>query len=198
MRIVAAIIALLAGAAGCAHTAGAYVWVDSFPAPADTAATYRIRAGDLIAVRVWDHEEMSVRGRVRTDGRITLPLVDEVEVAGRSPEEVARAVEERLGQRKLVRDPRVTVLLEEPRPLSVAVLGEVARAGMYTLESGAGVAEALASAGGLTEFADRDRIFVIRRSPAPVRVRFTYRALAEARGQAATFRLQPGDVVVAQ
>jgi polysaccharide export outer membrane protein len=69
---------------------------------------------------------------------------------------------------------------------------------MYTLDNNAGVAEALASAGGLTEFAHRDQIFVIRRNPTPVRIRFTYSALAEARGQAATFRLKPGDVVVAQ
>jgi polysaccharide export outer membrane protein len=151
-----------------------------------------------VAVRVWDHDELSARGRVRADGKLTMPLLDDIDVEGKRTDEVARFMEQQLKQRNLVVSPRVSVVLEEPRPLSVAVLGEVARAGMYTLDHGAGVAEALASAGGLTEFARRDRIFVVRRTPAPVRIRFSYQALAEARGKAATFRLQPGDVVVAQ
>jgi polysaccharide biosynthesis/export protein len=95
-------------------------------------------------------------------------------------------------------DPRVMVVLEETKPLAVAVMGEVVHAGMYTLIPGAGVAEALASAGGLTEFAHRDRIFVVRRTPQLVRIRFTYSALVGGSGKAPTFRLQNGDVVVTE
>lgn len=198
-RITIAVLGLVVLAtAGCAGGGGRYVWVDDFRAPAEQTDEYRIRAGDLLAVRVWDHDELSVQARVRNDGKVTLPLLDDMVVADRSTQHIARAIEQQIKQRNLVVEPKVSVLLEETKPLSVAVLGEVARAGMYTLDYGAGVAEALASAGGLTEFAHRDRIYVIRRTPTPVRIRFTYRALAEARGNAATFRLQPGDVVVAQ
>jgi polysaccharide export outer membrane protein len=182
----------------CGGARGAFVWVDQYPSPAPEVGEYQIQAGDMVSIRVWDHEGLSVRARVRTDGKISVPLMDDVAIAGKTTADVAKLVESELKQRKLVLQPSVNVILEETKPLSVAVLGEVARAGMYTLDNGAGVAEALASAGGLTEFAHRDQIFVIRRNPTPVRIRFTYGALAEARGQAATFRLKPGDVVVAQ
>jgi polysaccharide export outer membrane protein len=194
----AALVCLGGGALTACAGSGQFVWVDDLQAPAQQADEYQIRAGDLVAVRVWDHDELTVRARVRSDGKLTLPLLDDVDVAGRRPEQIARSVEQQLTQRNLVVNPKVSVVLEEPRPLSIAVLGEVARAGMYTLDHGAGVAEALASAGGLTDFANRDRIYVIRKTPSPTRIRFTYKALAEARGKAASFRLQPGDVIVAQ
>jgi polysaccharide export outer membrane protein len=66
------------------------------------------------------------------------------------------------------------------------------------LERGAGVLEALAAGGGLTEFAHRDRIFVLRRHSAPVRIRFTFEGLSRGQGRAAAFRLESGDVVVVE
>lgn len=184
--------------AGCARHAAPYVWVDRMPTQDDPAAEYRIAAGDAIAVQIWDHADMSARGRVRTDGRLAMPLLADVAVAGRTPNELARELEQVLGARGLVVRPRVTVVVEEVRPLKVAVLGEVARPGLYVLDAGAGVAEALASAGGFTDFAHRDRIYVVRRSPEVVRIRFTFDALARGLGAASTFRLQPGDVVVTE
>jgi polysaccharide export outer membrane protein len=84
------------------------------------------------------------------------------------------------------------------KPLTVAILGAVARPGTYTLDRSNGVADALASAGGLTEFAHKDRIFVLRRTPTPARIRFTLAALTDSIGPAALFRLRSGDVVVAE
>ncbi len=197
-NVLPVLFASLVVVGGCASGKGAYTWVDDMPAPTKESAEYLVRAGDLVSVRVWDHENLSVRARVRTDGRISMPLLDDLEVVGKTTAQVARLAEAQLKQRNLVVQPSVNVVLEETKAMNIAVLGEVARAGMYTLDNGVGVAEALASAGGLTEFAHRDRIFVIRRTPTAQRIRFTYAALAEARGQAATFLLLPGDVVVAQ
>lgn len=183
----------------CVRRSGSYVWVDQLPAPADTSAgEYMLEAGDLIGVTVWNHAELSARVRVREDGRVTLPLLNDVAVAGRTPGQAARELEGTIKARGLVVSPRVMVSVEETRPLRVAVLGEVARPGMYQLESGAGVAEALASAGGFTDFAHRDRIFVVRKTPKQMRIRFTYDAITAARGRAASFRLRPGDVVVTE
>ena len=79
------------------------------------------------------------------------------------------------------------------------MLGEVLHPGVYVLESNAGVAQALASAGGFTEFAHRDRIFVVRRQAGnSVRIRIRYEDLSSARGQAAALQLRPGDVVVVE
>src|SRR5919109_1557614 len=168
--------ALLVGAVGCGRSGGSFVWIDDVPAPRDVGA-YTIATGDLLHVQVWDHDNMSGRTRVRSDGRISMPLLNDAVAAGKTPEQLARDLETYLRDNRLVVYPRVTVVLEEAKPLAVAVMGEVAKAGMYTLSPGAGVAEAIASAGGLTEFAHRDRIFVIRRTPQLVRIRFTYGAI---------------------
>ena len=189
---------MLATVSGCSHSSGAYVWVDQAQVPLSTAGAYTIGAGDVLSVQVWNQDRMSSRTRVRVDGNVSLPLIGDLPVAGRTVEQTARTIEQRLEETKLVVGPRVTVLLEESHPLSVGVLGTVTRPGMYTLESGAGVAEALASAGGLTEFARKDHIYVVRRVPTTQRIRFTFDDIAQARGRAPTFRLQSGDVVVVE
>ena len=188
---------LLTVVGGCGRSGGAFVWIDDVPTPRDVGA-YTIAAGDLLHVQVWDHDNMSGRTRVRSDGRISMPLLNDATAAGKTPEQLAHDLETYLRNKSLVVDPRVTVVLEETKPLAVAVMGEVVHAGMYTLSPGAGVAEALASAGGLTEFAHRDRIFVVRRTPELQRIRFTYSALVGGSGKAPTFRLQSGDVVVTE
>ena len=96
-------------------------------------------------------------------------------------------------------NPVVTVGLEEAKLVTVSLLGEVAKPGQFALEPGAGVLHALAAAGGLTDFAHRDRIFVLREVDGkPLRIRFDYQALTEASGRAAEFRVQSGDVVVVE
>lgn len=185
---------------GCAHNPGQFVWVDQLAAPdiAPASAAYVAGPGDLLSVQVFNHPEMSGRTRVRDDGKLSIPLLGDVAALGRSPAELARDMATQLEARNLAVATRVTVLLEERAPLRVSVLGEVARPGFYPVESGAGLAEALASAGGFTEFAHRDRVYVVRRTPTPVRVRFNYADLVHANGRAADFRLRPGDVVVVE
>lgn len=194
-RALLAIALLTTGA--CASGPGQYVWADRYTVPASDAE-YRVAPGDLLTVQVWDNDKLSARARVRADGQVALPLLNDVPVAGQTPSQVARDLEQRLRTANLVLAPRVNVSLDEVRPVTVSVLGKVARAGSFPLPEGSGVAEALASAGGLTEFAHRDRIFVLRRTPQPVRIRFTFDALTGHGTPAALFRLRSGDVVVAE
>jgi polysaccharide export outer membrane protein len=91
----------------------------------------------------------------------------------------------------------VTVTVEETTPASVSVLGEVTRPGTYPLDPSAGVLQALAAAGGLTEYAGKSSIFVVRRAP-PARVRFAFASLVQADSRAASFRLRAGDVVIVE
>jgi polysaccharide export outer membrane protein len=172
--------------------------VDDYTPPADgeSGGDYRIAPGDLLAVLVYREEAMSTHARVRQDGKLSVPLLHDVQAAGLSPGMLAEKIQARL--KEFINVPRVTVVVEESRALTVPVLGEVAHAGQYNLEKGAGVLEALAAGGGLTEFAHRDRIFVLRRNPTPVRIRYTFEALSRGHGRAAAFRLQPGDVVVVE
>jgi polysaccharide export outer membrane protein len=185
-------------ASACASAKGTYVWVDDYQRGQAVPEGYVIGVGDLLNVQVYGNDKISTKARVRSDGRISLPLLDEVQVTGKPPAQVAREIERQLKDQNLVLVPRVTVLVDEMKPLVVAVLGSVTRPGTYTLDPTGGVAEALASAGGLTEFAHKDQIYVLRKTPRQVRIRFTFGALTTQQGLAASFRLQMGDVVVAE
>lgn len=177
-----------------------YVWVDDAPIVADELVAYRVAARDVISVKVWNQDSMSLeRARVREDGRISLPFLKDVLAMGLTPNQLAESLQESLVT--FIVDPIVTVTLEERAPLTVSVLGEVAAAGTYTVQRPAGVLHAIASAGGLNAFADRDGIFVLRRvapTIAPTRIRFRYRDLVGGGTPAAGFLLQSGDVVVVE
>lgn len=194
------LLAFAAALLAACGSAGSYTWVDDVPKTeiaGPTQGDYVIGSGDLLAIRVYNQEALSTRGRVRPDGKIGVPLAGEIEAQGRRPQDLAREIEAHL--KPFVLAPAVIVSVEEIRPLQVSILGEVARPGVVSLEPGAGVLQALASAGGTTDFADRERIFVLRKRPAqpPLRIRFSYSQLAGG-GSGATFALVNGDVVMVE
>lgn len=202
MHLLVALLAA-AGASGCAEQRP-FLWVDSLTIPEEPdVRAYRIAAGDVLSVRVWNQDSMSAPNvRVREDGIISIPFLQDVDVVGMTPAELASRLTVKL--KTYVVNPVVTVVVEERRPVRVSVLGEVARAGVYDLDRNAGVLQALAAAGGLTQFAQTGRIFVLRQghwadgSPEPARIRFRYEALAAGAGKASAFRLRSGDVVVVE
>ena len=154
-------------------------------------------------MRVWNQEANSVdRARVRDDGRISLPFLNDVDVAGMEPAELAHRIEVKL--KAFIVNPVVTVVIHERRPLRVSVIGQVVRAGSYELDAGAGVLSAIAAAGGLTPFAGTNRIYVLRSGywadgdPAPARIRFRYDDLRRGKPPASIFRLRTGDFVVVE
>jgi polysaccharide biosynthesis/export protein len=186
-----ALAALLA--VGCRTTEQPFVWADTIPMSV-TEGPYLISPGDTLSVRVFNQEGISGLVRVRADGMITMTFLNDVEAAGLTPVQLAQRLQTRLTE--FLVNPVVTVALQETRPLAVSVIGDVQHPGIYRLDSGAGVVSALAAASGLTEFADRERIFVVRGGT--LRIRFTYAALMQPGERAAQFRLQPGDVVVVE
>jgi polysaccharide export outer membrane protein len=195
----AIVLVALAAVAACGSVSGPYVWANDYtgttkPVPKE----YVVGVGDALTVQVWSSDKITTKTKVRSDGRISVPLIDDLDVVGKTPEQIAREVEQKLRNANLVTAPRVTVIVDEVKPLTVSVLGNVARAGSYALDAGSGVAEALASAGGLTPFAHDDRIFVLRRAPEPVRIRFTFGSLTDQTSPASQFRLRGGDIVIAQ
>ncbi len=183
-------------------TRGSYFWVEALPVQEDDAG-YRIAKGDVLGVRVWNQESMSTaRAVVRNDGMISVPFLQDVDVAGMTPAELSQRLQVRL--KPFIVSPVVTITLEERAPIRVSVLGEVAKPGAYDLPAGAGVLHALAAAGGLTAYAPRDGVYVLRAgywadgNPAPARIRFRYPALSSGEVRAATFRLRGGDVIVVE
>jgi polysaccharide export outer membrane protein len=189
--------------AGCRHARDDYFWVDDVPPARQPDAEYRIARGDVVGVRVWQQDAMSIdRVRVRDDGKISIPFLQDVEVEGMAPAELAGRIQAKL--KTYIVNPMVTVTLVEQPPTRVSVVGEVTRPGSYEIDRAAGVLHAVAAAGGLTEYAHRDRIFVLRYgywadgNPAPARIRFRWDALSRGGAKAATFRLRTGDVVVVE
>jgi polysaccharide export outer membrane protein len=192
---------ILAVGSACASASRApFVWVDDWQRtqPPVVSGEYVIGVGDSLNVQVWEQEKMSARVLVRSDGRVSLPFLNDVPAAGLTPVALARDVEARL--KALIVSPQVTVAVDEARLLSVSVLGQVAQPGLHSLDPGAGVAQALAAAGGLKDFAQKDRIFVLRSGAdqVPNRIRMTYEAVTAGQGRAGTLRLQAGDVVVVE
>lgn len=189
------VFAVILAVPACAST-GPFVWVDSLP-PSQVSSTEGviIQDGDTVNVRVFNQEPLSTHEKVRPDGKITIPVVGEIMARGKKPAQLATEIQERL--KAVIVAPNVTVTLDAGAELKVSVVGEVKNSGVFQLDHGANVLHALAAAGGLSDYADSDKIFVVRRS-LPQRVRFKYNDLRSADPKSIGFSLQAGDVIVVE
>jgi polysaccharide biosynthesis/export protein len=191
-------VALLSLAVASCASAGTFTWYQDVP-KADWATDsneYVIGVGDTINVRVYEQEGLSSSVKIRRDGKFAMPLAGELLAAGKHPSELAKELEARL--KEFIVSPRATVNIETSQPVTVTAVGEIAHIGALTLEPPARLIEALAQAGGPTEFADRSRIFVLRRFPKFQRIRFSYDSILHNEGGAASFPLRTGDVLVVE
>lgn len=194
MRLRTLILAATVTLMGCGST-GPYIWVDSMPASSAAGADVIVQEGDTVTVRVFKQDELSTKERVRQDGKIAMPVIGEVVVKGKRPSQLAGELQERL--KAVVVAPSVTVSVEQPADLKVSVVGEVRQSGIFQLEPGSTVLVALAAAGGLNDYADPDKVFVVRKSLSQ-RVRFRYSDLRSAEPKSIHFTLLPGDTVVVE
>lgn len=174
---------------------GPYVWVDSLPTSASGGGDVLIAEGDTLNIRVFNQEPLSTKERVRADGRISIPVIGEVVARGKRPAQLAAEIQDRL--KDIVKVPSVMVSFEAGAELKVSVVGEVRNSGVFPLDHGANVLHALAAAGGLTDYADGDKVFVVRKS-LPQRVRFRYTDLRSADPKSIAFQLAAGDVIVVE
>jgi polysaccharide export outer membrane protein len=187
-------LAVTSASAACAGP-GQYVWFSEMPRDQRQSVEFVIVTGDLVDVRVLGHEDMNVHQKVRADGRISIPIIGDVNARGLRPSALRGELEAQL--KNYIVSPSVTVNVEAT-PMTIPCLGEVAKPGAYAVEPGTGLAEVLAHAGGLTDYATRDRIFLVRQQPTPIRIRFTYDWVVRNDGLAAAFPLRPGDLVVVE
>jgi polysaccharide export outer membrane protein len=184
--------------AGCA-TERPYVWVQSLPATFNqNDADGTIHARDSIVVVVRDQASMSGEFVVREDGAYLQPPLGNVSVEGKTPAQVESELQGRL--KDMVVNAQVTVTLARTAPVKVSVVGEVKTPGAYELGRDHSVTAALALAGWITDFAAKDRIFVVRRGSnnGDVRVRFRALDITASESHSASFRLRDGDVVVVE
>lgn len=184
-----------AASLGCAG-AGQYVWYRELPNIERSAAAgdYVIGIGDELSIRVYEQDALSSDVKIRSDGKIALPLAGEVVAAGKRPAELSAELERLLKQ--FIVTPRVTVNVKTSHPITVTVMGEVGTVGVLTIDPPARLVDALARSGGLGEYAQSDRIFVLRQFPEFKRIRFTWEEILRNEGGSAAFPLRTGDVVV--
>jgi polysaccharide export outer membrane protein len=154
-RVVGISMLLLAVAAtGCAHHSGV---ADDQVAQ---ITEYKLSKEDVVEVAVWKEPELSRTVPIRPDGKITLPLIGDVQAEGLSPAALEQNVQKQLAS--LVRDPHVTVIVHDVNGAKVYVTGQVLHSGAFPLRSQMNVLQALAMAGGLAEFADKGDIAILR------------------------------------
>ena len=157
---------------------------------------YKIGPSDLLEIIVWREVALSRTDvLVRPDGRISLPLVDDVVAAGLTPMELKDIVAKHL--RRYIEAPQVYVTVKEPRSQGCSVIGNVQKAGRYLMLSPTNVLQALSLAGGFNEWAHKDDIVIIRGTGARQRrMPFEYSEVISGKKPEQNIRLLPGDVIV--
>ncbi len=160
------------------------------------APEYVIGAADLLAINVWKEPEISRAVAVRSDGRISLPLIGEIQAASRTPEQLQEQISHKL--KDFISEPGVTVIVQEIRSQRFSILGEVGRPGTYLLSGSTTVLEAIATAGGFRDFAKQKSIYILRRDleGKQVRLPFNYRDVIKGKNMKQNIALQPHDTVV--
>ncbi len=163
-----------------------------------TVSEYRIGVDDQVAVKVWKNPELSVLMPVRPDGKISVPLIGDIQAGGRTPEKVAAEIEKKLSV--FVRNPNVTVILTELRNYEyisrIRVTGAVQTATSFPYRQGMTVLDAVLEAGGINEFAAPDRARLYRRYKKETRVYEVKLGGILHQGELSTnYYLKPGDII---
>jgi polysaccharide biosynthesis/export protein len=162
--------------------------------PAADDGDYKIGPEDVLDISVWKNPELSRTVPVRPDGKVSLPLVNDIQAAGLTPSRLRQELTRRLSE--FVPSPEVAVIVREVHSGKVSVVGSVRNPGRYEVRSPATVLELIALAQGFTDFASRDRIVVLRQqNGAPSRIAFNYRKITDGSEQD-NFFVQPGDIIV--
>jgi polysaccharide export outer membrane protein len=163
------------------------------PAPG-APADYVIGADDTLHISVWKEPDMNVTLPVRPDGKISLPLLDDVQAAGMTPMQLGISIKDKL--KKYIADPRVTVVVTAMNSQRIYVLGEVTHTGTMALLPHMTMLQALSSAG-FTQFANVKAIYLLRTQDGQqTKIRFNYKDAIKGRDTQQNIVLRPGDTIV--
>lgn len=157
---------------------------------------YIIGADDVLAINVWKEPEVSRSVPVRSDGKISLPLVGELTAGGQTPLQLEQEIAKRLAN--YISEPEVTVIVQDSKSQRINILGMVVRPGAYLLTGSSTVLDAIAMAGGFKDFAKQKAIYVLRQNAdgTQTRLGFNYKDVIKGHNPDQNVRLQPRDTVV--
>jgi polysaccharide biosynthesis/export protein len=149
---------------------------------------------DLLAINVWKEPDLSRSIQVRSDGKISLPLLGEVQAAGLTPLQLEHDLATKL--RDYITKPEVTVMVEQINSKKFNILGQVAKPGSYSLALAPTIVDAIAIAGGPRDFAKQKSIYILRQNPSggQTRIAFNYKDFLKGKNQ--NVKLDPHDTVV--
>ena len=158
--------------------------------------TYVIGPSDVLAINVWKEPDISRSVPVRSDGKISLPLVGELQAGGQTPKQLEQEITKKLIS--YISEPEVTVMVQETKSQRVNILGQVARPGAYQLTSSMTVLDAIATAGGFKDFAKQKNIYILRQKPdgTQERLPFNYKDVIKGKNVEQNIRLEARDTVV--
>ena len=164
-------------------------------APLVLPKDYVIGAEDILNVVFWSAKELSAEALVRPDGKISLPILNDLPAAGMTPEQLAAAIAK--AATKFVRDPSATVIVKAIHSRKVYVVGEVARPGPFPLGSEMNVLQAIAEAGGFLETAKKGDVVIVRTENGQERrYKFNYNEVVRGKNVEQNIRLLPGDTIL--
>jgi len=151
---------------------------------------------DVLAVNVWKEPDVSRSIPVRSDGKISLPLVGEVQATGRTPLKLEQEIAARL--KNYIAEPEVTVIVQQINSQKFNILGMVNKPGSYPISNSATVLDAIALAGGFKDFAKQKAIYVLRQNPdgTQERLAFNYKEVVKGKNPTQNIKLQPRDTIV--
>lgn len=150
---------------------------------------------DVLQISVWKETELSEQVPVRSDGKISLALLNDVQAAGLTPMQLAEAITEKL--KKYISDPQVSVVVRQINSRKYYVLGEVKKPGVFPLSATMTVLQALSAANGFNDFADTTKIYVLRQENGkPVKYSFNYKQVIKGEAIQQNRLLQPNDTIV--
>jgi polysaccharide export outer membrane protein len=157
--------------------------------------TFRIGVEDVLAISVWRDADLTREVPVRPDGRISMPLLQDIEAAGKTPKELAQEIQRRL--KEYLSSPSVTVIVKEVNSLKAYLSGEVVRPGPILLRSPVRLLQGISMAGGLTPFGGRAGIIIYRKTAQGEKIiELSYKDLLTGKKPEDNLTLEPGDTVV--
>lgn len=159
-------------------------------------AAYVIGASDMLSVNVWKEPDVSRVIPVRSDGKISLPLVGEIQASGRTPVQLEQEITAKL--KAYISDPEVTVMVQESKSQKFNILGMVSKPGSYPLTSSTTVLDAVALAGGFRDFAKKKNMYILRKDSLgqPQRIAFNYKDVITGKNPQQNIQLQDDDTIV--
>ncbi|MGB0124514.1 MAG: polysaccharide biosynthesis/export family protein [Silvibacterium sp.] len=159
-------------------------------------ANYVIGDEDVLDINVWQEPGLTVSVPVRSDGMISLPLIGDVQAAGRAPTQLEQDIAAKL--RTYIVQPEVAVIVQKINSKKFNILGRVAKPGSYSLSSTTTVLDAIAEAGGFMDFAKKNGIYILRHNPngGVSRIAFNYGDVVKGKHPEENFTLEPHDTMI--